>query len=1299
MDNKQIQLETKTKVSVYEKISVAIMMLGGLSLAFGLVVGMMLDQKPKKSFVAEETTTVTETLVDELKKDTEPQYAPDQILVKFKAESNTEQILQEVLTKPQIVYQDTSGSEVEFNSEEYREIFLSPEKIENYDIKETTLTIKEKEKLFPSISTESIKARIPIITTEVEDKAKNLEQWEIIQFNQSNVDVLALRNELLKNEQVEYAEPNYVIHTNMVPNDYYYNTDLQSPPVYSWGQDYLDMWGLKAINIERAWDEIYAQRGDLDQDGDIDDDDVEFLQQYLFADGPAPDPVEVADVNGDDRTNLSDVVYLISYLNTGDPVPVDYSQNEIVIAVPDTGIDYNHEDLLNNIWQNIDEIPDNNIDDDGNGYVDDIRGWNYVAAWGNNELMDDMGHGTHVAGTIAAEWNNENGIAGVCPTCKIMPLKVLDSNGNGYFSSSARAIKYAADNGAHVVNMSFGGPIPFEILTNEALEYASLYGVITIAAAGNENKDVNHYSPASSSYAITVASSDQNDVRTNFSNWGTKIDVSAPGGGSDIISGEPEIPPYLGRNILSLRASGTDMYGDGLCIVGDEAKYYRARGTSMAAPHVAGLAGLILTKHPEFTPDEVRAVISLSADDLHGVGWDQDTGYGRINAYQALKMNDPSLLPTAIIEEPHTNDVIRGSFPVTGKAYSPDFVAYTVEICEPTGENCTIEFQSTEPVLNGLLGNVNTEDFSQGEKLLILRVQDQNFPERINRKMVVMGSTIMAGWPYSYDSMFMGSSTFTVSDVNNNDSKEIIISGSMRNVKIVDHTANLLYQTNPEVSVYSTNMIRFAVGNINDDPYEEVVFLGYYDDAGETVRKNYAYSIDDNDSDTFMDILSHWPTIDIRNHANNFSMYDVDNDSKKEVFFNGGVWNIEVYGVDGNNDNLPGWPVIHTANTFGESFGDLDLDGDVEIIDHSYGYISGDGTKYPKVEAWHHDDQDNDGYADIVDGFPIYAGGLYSPPWPATIGDVDGDNKPEIVILTKFGPEDYDDVIDKDTFAIYVFENDGSEKPGWPRVIAHPTDEEPLKVTNGAVSRLILSDLDKDGAAEIILAKDGRTWDLVATQVYSGNGELLLSVPFYGGTYAPVTGDVDGDGFEDIVVAMQKGVYAFDRNGNLIDELSMNFGPLNRIDGDPALVDIDGNGKLELIIQMYNDIMRKDQIMVFTLPNSSSLTTWSMINHDPQNTSLYQNRCSDGTIYSFCNSSNQLCFQGELVLKGDLNRDGEINALDLGFMTDYLFAGGQVSGPVEAADINGDGEVNALDLSALIDYLFAGGAEPACGTE
>ncbi|MDX1387931.1 MAG: S8 family serine peptidase, partial [Acidobacteriota bacterium] len=309
----------------------------------------------------------------------------------------------------------------------------------------------------------------------------------------------------------------------------------------------------------------------------------------------------------------------------------------IVIAVIDSGLDLDHPDIQGNVWVNAGEIAGNGADDDGNGYVDDVNGWNF--ADGTSDVGDDHshGHGTHVSGTIAANGNNALGVVGVMWQASIMSLKGFNAEGVGYESDLAAAIVYAAENGADVANNSWGREGPPSRLLRDVFAYARDLGVTSVVAAGNDGINVGSdaecfFSPACLDDVMTIAASNHQDERAIFSNYGTPISVAAPGGGTP---DDPGVTLHPRFNILSLRARGA---GFDELVVGES--FYRLAGTSMAAPHAAGLAGLVLSRQPGIVPDLVQIVIEGSADDIGEPGRDVHAGFGRINAYEAVLLAD-----------------------------------------------------------------------------------------------------------------------------------------------------------------------------------------------------------------------------------------------------------------------------------------------------------------------------------------------------------------------------------------------------------------------------------------------------------------------------------------------------------------------------------------------------------------------------------------------------------------------------------------------------------------------------------
>ena len=288
---------------------------------------------------------------------------------------------------------------------------------------------------------------------------------------------------------------------------------------------------------------------------------------------------------------------------------------EVIVAVLDTGIDYTHPDLEENMWINEKEkYGIEGYDDDQNGFVDDVYGWNFVPAdkrgdqAGSPDPMDDNGHGTHCAGIIGAKVNNLRGVAGINWKVRLMALKFLNATGSGDMVGMYRAIQYAIRNKARIINCSFGSSTKSR-LGEDAIQAALKAGILIVAAAGNSgtsNDRKPHY-PASYRYenVISVAASDNTDKLAPFSNFGAEtVDVAAPG-----------------VFILSTFPKG---------------RYRVASGTSMAAPMVSGVAALLLSKEPKLTPKEVKERILATSEPLPDlVG--RVKSFGRLNAYYCLK--------------------------------------------------------------------------------------------------------------------------------------------------------------------------------------------------------------------------------------------------------------------------------------------------------------------------------------------------------------------------------------------------------------------------------------------------------------------------------------------------------------------------------------------------------------------------------------------------------------------------------------------------------------------------------------
>ncbi len=293
--------------------------------------------------------------------------------------------------------------------------------------------------------------------------------------------------------------------------------------------------------------------------------------------------------------------------------------NHVVVAVIDTGVDYTHEDLRSNMWTNTREIPGNGFDDDGNGYVDDVYGYDFFN--NDSDPQDDYGHGTHVAGIIAATGNNGVGITGVSWSAKIMAVKFIGASGYGFISDAVRAIRYATTMGAKLMNNSWGGG-DYSPALYDAISEANSASVLFVTSAGNEgiNTDFNIRFPSGYDVpnVVSVAATDHRDNKASWSNYGaTSVELGAPG-----------------VNILSTTPRG----GCALC---DPTGYGYMSGTSMAAPQVAGVAALMLSQ-ASWSPAELKQRLMDSVDALPSLARLTVSG-GRLNANRAVRGLTPQL--------------------------------------------------------------------------------------------------------------------------------------------------------------------------------------------------------------------------------------------------------------------------------------------------------------------------------------------------------------------------------------------------------------------------------------------------------------------------------------------------------------------------------------------------------------------------------------------------------------------------------------------------------------------------------
>jgi subtilisin family serine protease len=413
--------------------------------------------------------------------------------------------------------------------------------------------------------------------------------------------------------------------------------------------------------------------------------------------------------------------------------PEGRTPRAVTVAVIDTGLDYTHPDLAReSIWTNPKEKL-NGIDDDHNGFIDDVIGWNF--AEGNNNPWDRAGHGTLIAGVIAAASNNALGVTGINPHARIMPLEVLNGAGHGRSSQIAAALYYALANGAQVINLSLGGE-NLSALEQHAIRKALEAGVVVVVAAGNLGRNTEGFGIADLQGAIVVAATDPNDQRARFSNWGTNIGIAAPG-----------------VDILGLRARDTDFVRtsrspsdapQAAAIVGADGQYYRASGTSFSAAFVSGVASWLLSMRPELNGTQVARMILQSARDIGPPGVDAMTGYGLIDARAALAA-DPEFWIGSRIAAVDLNAQEGGDarIRILGTSDANSFASARVRAAPEAYPNDWIPLGAplTQPVRSGVLAEVDPRLLHGARRWIVqLVTQHGNGRVREARFLVDLGA-------------------------------------------------------------------------------------------------------------------------------------------------------------------------------------------------------------------------------------------------------------------------------------------------------------------------------------------------------------------------------------------------------------------------------------------------------------------------------------------------------------------------------------------------------------------------------
>lgn len=891
---------------------------------------------------------------------------------------------------------------------------------------------------------------------------------------------------------------------------------------------------------------------------------------HQYKDNPLVDYVQPNYLNHLCSTSAPDDFFYekqwaLQVIEAPDAWKTERGSQDVVVAVVDTGVDYEHRDLESRIWINPGEIDGNGVDDDGNGYVDDIRGWDFADSPAlhtdidhrdrDNDPMDENSHGTHVAGIIGAIPDNSVGVAGLNWNCRIMALR-----GGGDFLEDddvAAAIVYAADNGARVINMSWGGD-HLAYVVRDATKYARSRGVVLFAAAGNNDRAAVLY-PALYKHVIAVGATNRWDKKASFSNYGPGVDIVAPG-------------DRIFSTVL-------------------DNKYSDFSGTSMASPVVAGVAALMISRRPALTNDEIAQILLSSADRIDEPLFD---GAGRVNAAKALT-GSSSLI--ARITAPESGAGADSEFTIKGTAAGSHFQRFGLEYSViPEINRVPIGSLQNAPIFDESMGVWNVTNLDEGDYVLKLRVFgdggleaedkvilniDHSPPEITELQVIIV----------LYDDTYSCVVTWRTDDLASGElyyrpaGSKSEFQKMMTSIVTSEHSLQVSGELPPgnyEYFVKAANPAGLvAIDDNNGD---------YYHLEIETLRIT---------SDGFFEMATGIPVIHPVSRTADF-----DGDGQAEIV--GMVVTQYQYGEAKiyERDESGSYDEVFTSdgNYFAWDMGDTDDDGLFEILGSkrnvTFLHESLAAGSYPTEKIWEMEgirggqiaDMDSDGQKEIIarnldvnetivyenrgDNSYLRAARLPNPTEgrnqlseTAAISDLNGDGRMEIAV----GDEDGD---------LFIYENTGNDRytHTWTGSVPHST-----------IRYVTAGDLDGDGIDEFVVGARGvepsnlaRKKSKFTRWVYTifdntGQDEYeavwsqeIIGVKTEGGVS---TGDVDGDGRDEVAILITPNIYIFEyaEHGTY---KPLWYHSANNI-GKPAIIRLDADSADFLL---FND---EDELLAF----------------------------------------------------------------------------------------------------------------------
>lgn len=888
-----------------------------------------------------------------------------------------------------------------------------------------------------------------------------------------------------------------------------------------------------------------------------DDDQIEYFQKALtYQIFNTPNDSLVADQWGLARTQAFDAWDITTGSDT------------VLLAIIDTGIDYEHPDLSNKIYYNPGEIGQdqfgndkrtNGIDDDGNGFIDDFMGWDFVDRVGfpfdslggdylnwDNDPIDENGHGTYISGIAGAETNNSLGVAGVAPSVNILNIRAFDPGGYGEEDDVAAAILYAIQMNAKVINMSFGDN-SFSLVLRDVVRYAYSQNMVMVGSSGNSGSSAPHY-PSGYDEVISVGNSTDQDFVAPNSNWGSTIDLVAPG-----------------SNIVTTARNNN---------------YASISGTSASAPFVSAAAALILSLQ-SFSNEEVKQILKSTTDDIGEPGWDLRSGSGRLNVRNALTVVAPAEIKffNPVMDFATNDNIIE----INASILSPYFESFNLQVgkgLNPNQWTTLIEngrYQFSQQTIFSLDVSAFEED-TYTLRLIVFQSNGRTLEERINfyiirtnPELILVGdgpiyygdkSTIQAEIYTNQRSIVrlyyrqFGASEFnfiTLDGFNTNNQfvKQFHYGFVPKDLVQPNNFYEVYYEAEnlaglKTTLVDSANNLNYFVYKTDDSP-DLVAFteLPFSLPTGVIFDKPVSFLTENNNEILFQQF---YPTSELF-----YSLYQFQDDN--------------LIKIDSIQNRIP------------RLFGDFNENGKKDLI----------SVIYPKGFI---DEQTQSGifsFNNILDDEKIY--------FPLIAEDLNGDGKKELITNAE----------DK-AYIIWQINSDLSLTFLDTLYKAYPDSLEPgFEFNNYAYNNIVLADTDGDGKNEIwFVDADGdlKSYKLNASGKFVKADSLLtpLRTPK---TNALTVGDYNGDGTPDFAIIFQTNAIA---PNYMLVILTYKFGQFEVLSQKVFLdqsaeyfsstftrgyqsskfIDVTGDGKMELVLNIfpYSYILKYsdtgDKIIFFT---------------------------------------------------------------------------------------------------------------------